>query len=300
MTRVEGPTATSSELSRWCLRIGVACSLLALAACSSSRTQTTATSTTAGPTTTAAGDAPTTIGGATTIATTMPATSLATTTVPEGGFGEPVPLDDEPSAWIGGSQEGDPEVLGAPDSCAPFFDAIAGGPYTVQQCGIWNALGGDRVWTLTKGSTDRFFAIVWQQIAANDWVPALRALEPAADTWLDVTILTDNIDGGPNDELVMGTRYEGTGGYLDLSIVDIRSGNPRVVAVSNGVHQGIALLRFETGVEFWTAVYADADPECCPSTFQRYTMFATDLGDWLVVPGASLPAGDPGIPASEF
>lgn len=280
--------------------------LIVATACSSGRLDTTGTTTTTasdGTETTVAGDATTTV--APDVATTVlgAPTSVATPTTeggPEGGFGEPVPAADSPTAWVAGAQEGDPEVTATPGTCDPFYEAIAGGPYTVQRCGIWNAIGGQRMWTVTKGATGRFFAIIWQQSAPNNWVPRMRALEEAAGVWDNFTVVTGNIDTGANDELVSGARIAGTGGYLDLAVVDIRSGNPRVMAVSNGISKGSAVLRAGDGVEFWVGIYADADPGCCPSTFQRFTMFATDLGDWLVVPGATLAAGDPGIPVSAF
>lgn len=281
----------------------VLCAVLVLAACSSDRLKSTGTSTTvAGATTTAVGDATTTSSGVATSVVDATTTVAPPTTAggPEGGYGEPVPAADSPTAWVAGAQEGDPEVTAPAGTCAPFYDAIAGGPYTVSECGVWNAIGGQRMWTVTKGSTGRFFAIIWQQTAPNNWVPRMRALEEAAGVWDDFTIRTGNIDSGSNDELVSGARIAGTGGYLDLAVVDIRSGNPRVMAVSNGIPKGSAVLRASTGVEYWTGIYAPADPGCCPSSFQRFTIFATDGGDWLVVPGATLAAGDPGIPVSEF
>ncbi|MEQ1873325.1 MAG: hypothetical protein ABL953_06320 [Ilumatobacteraceae bacterium] len=288
-------------------RIGYLLSfVLVVAACSSDRTDTTGASTTSatdGTETTLAGDASTTV--ATDVATTVlgaTTTAAPPTTVggPEGGFGEPVPAPHSPTAWVAGAEEGDPEVTATPGTCEPFYEAIAGGPYSVQRCGIWNAVGGQRMWTVTKGATGRFFAIIWQQSAPNNWVPRLRALEEAEGVWDNFIILTGNIDSGANDELVSGARLAGSGGYLDLAVVDIRSGNPRVMAVANGIESGTAVLRASVGVEYWTAIYADADPLCCPSSFQRSTMFATGGGDWLIAPGATLATGDPAIPVSEF
>ncbi len=278
---------------------------IGVAACSSEATKT--SSTTTSITTDGASSVASSVatGGSTSDVTTTvpgaPATVETASTIasPEGGVGEPLPADVSPSAWIAGAQEGDPEVTAAPGSCEPFYEAIAGGPYAVQRCGLWNAIGGQRMWTVTKGTTGRFFAIIWQQIAPNNWVPMLRASEDAEGLWSDFMIRTGNIDSGPNDELVSGVRIAGTGGYLDLSVVDIRAGNPRVMAVYNGITKGTAVLRPSDGVEFWVGLYADADPGCCPSTFQRYTIFSAGAS-WLVVPGPTLPVGDPTIALSEF
>lgn len=141
--------------------------------------------------------------------------------------------------------------------------------------------------------------MIWQPTAPNNWVPVLRALEGAPGLWSDIVIRTGNIDSGPNDELVSGVRVVGTGGYLSVSVVDIRSSKPRVMAVYNDVPKGIAVLRSNSGVELWSGTYLPADAVCCPSSFQKIRITASG-GNWSVTPGSSLPTGDPGIPASEF
>ncbi len=275
----------------------LACVVLVVAGCSSGATKS------SGSGTTLPGDTTTSVGVAATSAseTTAPATTFVapTTTHPEGGFGEPFPAATAPSAWVAGTQEGDPEVSAEPGVCAPFYDAIAGGAYTVQECGIWNAIGGQRMWTVTRGSTGRFFAIIWQQSAPNTWVPMMRSQEEAAGVWDAFTIVTGNIDSGANDELVSGIRVAGSGGYLSIDIVDIRSGNPRTMAVYNELAHGIAVLAPSVGVQVFVAQYGAADPDCCPSAYQRLTIYSAG-GAWLVVPGPVLAIGDPGIPVSAF
>ena len=277
---------------------GLVCVVLVAAGCSSSATKSTGTTTapqSGDTTTTAASDAPTTLPADT---TTIDTTTIATTTT-IAGEGAQVPVETGPSAWVAGAQEGDPEVSAAAGDCAPFYDAIAGGPYTVQQCGIWNALGGQRMWTVTKGASGLFFAIVWQQSAPNNWVPLLRSLEALAGVWDSVTIVTGNIDSGANDELVSGIRVAGSGGYLSIDIVDIRSGNPRTMAVYNELAQGVAALLPSNGVELWEAQYGPTDPECCPSNYLRHHLTATG-GNWFVSAGPTVPTGDPAIPLSAF
>lgn len=263
---------------------------------SSSGSTTAATTTTGDVATTVATDAPTTSLSAPT--TADPATTTTpTTTSPT--LVAPAPAPDSPTAWVDGAEEGDPEVTAAPGVCEPFYDAIAGGPYSVQRCGLWNAIGGQRMWTVTKGATGRFFAIVWQQSAPNNWVPMLRAVEDAPGVWSDFTIRTGNIDSGSNDELVSAARIAGTGDYLDIAVVDIRAGDPRVMAVRNENTKGVAVLRAGNGVEVWAGVYADGDPGCCPSTFVQ-TFVTAVVGEWFVSVGATLAAGDPAIPLTEF
>ena len=271
--------------------------LLVAVGCSSEATKSSGTPTVSAVTTLAA--AATTVASevATTPAPTVPPTVASTTTIL--GEGPQVPALTEQDEWVAGVQEGDPEVSAEPGACEPFYDAIAGGPYTAQRCGIWDALGGQRMWTVTLGATGRHFAIIWQQTAPNTWVPAMRVLEAAAGVWSELTIVTGNIDSGENDELVAGFRLAGSGGYLNVAVIDIRSGAPRTMAVYNELAQGIAALLPGNGVELWEAQYADGEPECCPGMFLRHHLTAT-AGVWFVSAGPALSAGDPAIPASQF
>ncbi len=271
----------------------LAVSVLSIAGCSSDATTSTG-STITGATTATTGAVATTV---TEVPTTPAPTVAPTSTIP--GEGPQAAAETGPSAWIEGAQEGDPEVATTPGMCEPLYDAIAGGPYTVQRCGIWNAVGGQRMWTVTKGASGLFFAVVWQQSAPNNWVPVLRALEAVAGVWDDFTVTTGNIDSGANDELVSGIRVAGSGGFLSIDIVDIRSGNPHTLAVYNEAAQGIAALLPNNGVVIWQALYGITDPECCPSTYLRHHLTATD-GDWFVSDGPIVATGDPSIPTSSF
>lgn len=299
-------------------------SVLAVASCSTERSAAPASttapaSTEAGSSTSTTGSAPTTsvdpstsIDGAT--GSTVPGGTAPTSTTPPaptttagggGGGGDDGPAGPpaatSPSWFTAGAEEGDPEVSAAAGACAPFYDAIGAGSYSVQRCGVWNAVGGQRMWTLTKGASanSRFFVIVWQQSAPNVWRPVLRAVEEAAGQWADATVRTGNIDSGANDELVVGFRTAGTGGYLDMEIVDIRSGSPRVVAVFPGAAKGAAVLVPGGGVDVWSAVYGTGEPVCCPSGFQQYQILPSP-GGWIVVEGVGATTGDAVIPSSQF
>ena len=165
-------------------------------------------------------------------------------------------------------------------------------------CGEWNAVGGRRVWTVTKGATDRFFAVVWQETAPFQWVPRLRLLEPAAGTWATVVLKAADIDGGPNEELVSGIRFEGSGRYLDIDVIDAIGGNPSVVAHVPGADRGIAFTEANLGVWIYTAVFDAAEPNCCPSRYSQY-LLSSDAGDWILSEGAPGVPTDM-VPASDF
>ncbi len=273
--------------------------LVAISGCSSGATKSTGT-TTATATTSADGTATTVAGTATTVAssaTTAPATTVAAPTSTIQGDLEPA--KNIPTGWVAGAQAGDPEVLTAAGNCQPFYDALASGPYTQSRCGVWTANDGDRTWTVTRGASGFLIAIIWQQIAANDWVPVLRAPETTAGQWSDITIITGNTDTGPGDELVAGTRIAGASGKLAISLIDVRSGSPSVVAVHPTGNHGVAVLRVGAGVEVWSAVEGADIPKCCPTMFTQSFLVFID-GKWYVATRGTVPTGDPAIPDSDF
>lgn len=252
-------------------------------------TTATTTSTTIAPTTT---DAPTTsTSTSTTTTTAAPTTTTTTTTTPPASATDP-----SASAWIAGVEEGDPEVTSDGVNCIGFYEAMGATSYSA--CGEWNAVGGRRIWTVTKGASDRFFAIVWQETASFQWVPRLRLLEPSPGTWSSVTLKAADIDGGPNEELVSGIRYAGTGGYLDIDVIDAIGGFPAVVAHVPGADRGIAFTEANLGVWIYTAVSDPDEPLCCPSRYSQY-LLASDGGEWILSEGAPGVPTDM-VPAGEF
>lgn len=306
--------------------------LVVLAACSSESVEPSAPSTTATSvtmSTTSSEEATTTLAteGSSIVTSDAPTTTVpapatseaaegegASSTTEAGGFGggapttaagdglsSGVPARTTPSLFTIGSAEGDPEVSAAVGACEPFYEGIGGGTYSVARCGVWNAIGGQRVWTVTKGAvaTSRFMVIVWQQSSPGSWRPVLRATEDEIGQWADATLRTGNLDEGPNDELVAGIRMAGTGGYLNLEIIDIRRGNPLVVAVSPVGDRAVAVMVPGTGVDVWRAVYEDSDPLCCPSTYQLFVLLSSSTG-WIVDERVGVPTGDPLIPISQF
>ncbi len=229
----------------------------------------------------------------------MPATTVSPTPTTAAVAGILTPAKNIPTGWVAGAQEGDPEVLTAAGNCQAFYDAMAAGPYSQSSCGVWTANDGPRTWTVTRGAAGFLIGVIWQQIASNDWVPVLRAAETTAGQWSDITILTGNTDSGPADELISGTRIAGASGKLAMAVIDIRSGNPRVVAVHPTGNHGVAVLRPGAGIEVWSAVEGDAIPKCCPLEFTQSFLLLID-GAWFVDTRGTVPTDDPAIPVSDF
>lgn len=247
------------------------------------------TPTTGAPPTSAAPASPTTAPVAT--PTTAP-TQPPPTTSPSPA---PVPTDVTASLWIAGVEEGDPEVTSDGVNCLGFYEAT--GATTYSACGEWNAVGGRRVWTVTKGAADRFFAVIWQEISPFDWVPRLRLLEPEPNIWSAVTLRATDIDGGPNEELVSGIRYVGTGDFLDVDVIDVIGANPQVVGHVDGIDKAVAYTEDNAGVRIWDAEFGPEDPGCCPSSYTSY-LLESGVGGWVLTETtAGLTAADIPLPS---
>ncbi len=283
---------------------GVEASSTTSAGGSSSTTSTTAaiattivgsTSTSAVTSTTADGDSSTTATIAVSTTTTVVSAPTTTTT---GAPALDVSNDPTRTRWIVGPQEGDPESVGPGTDCAQFFDAMGAGTLTVADCGDWNAVGGRRVWTVSKGSSGLFFGVIWQETDGT-WTPLLRLLEAAPGSWESLTIKTVDIDGGPNDELVSGARFAGTGGYLDIDVIDIRDDLPVIVASVPDLVSATAFTEEDTGVWMWVPNFAAGDPQCCPSSVSQF-LLSSSSGIWDVSRGVQGVAMDEIPRPSEF
>jgi hypothetical protein len=233
--------------------------------------------TTSSPETTAP-PPPETSGPETTVApetTAAPATTLP----PSSTLTDPTQ-----TMWIAGTEEGDPEAVSDGTNCLPFYEAFGVGTLSYAACGPWNSSDGTYVWTVVKGVSGRFFAVVWQPIDTFDWIPKLRLLEPAAGTWDSVIIKAADIDSGPNEELVSGIRLSGSGGHLALDVIDINSGDPAVVAALPALESATAFTEDSLGVWIWLPNFEPGDPLCCPSSWSQFLLSRVGPS-WIVSEG---------------
>ncbi len=100
-----------------------------------------------------------------------------------------------------------------------------------------------------------------------------------------------DLDGLPGQELVVGFRNIGTGGFLQLEVI----GAAGTVVASDTVDQGRAIVAAGV-IDTWAAQYGPSDPNCCPGTYvEQQIVF--DAGSFRLVTGrprvraASAPAG---------
>lgn len=256
--------------------------------------------TTSAPTSAPATPAPTTVPA--TPPPTPPPTSPATTPAPTGPpvtTVPPVVAAPDGTEWLLGPQAGDPQVTAPAADCEPFFAATTGGPYTVSECGTWNAIGGVRVWSVVRGASNVLIAVVWQAAEPDVWAPRARLFEPEVGLWSGVTIRTANVDAGPNDELLSGIRINGTGGYLTLDLLDIRASDPAVVARVPDIPKGVATIRAGSGIEIWGALFEPDDAGCCPSGYAQRLLTA-GAGGWVLEEGMVADAATAPLPPTDF
>ena len=102
-------------------------------------------------------------------------------------------------------------------------------------------------------------------------------------------MLAADIDSGPNEELVSGIRLAGSGGFLILDVIDIRSGAPIAVATTPELDSAIAFPSASTGVFFHTPQRLEGEPLCCPTLWDQF-LLASGPGGWSISEGwAGLP-----------
>jgi hypothetical protein len=122
--------------------------------------------------------------------------------------------------------------------------------------------------------------------------PALVVDPGSRSEYASAIVEAANLDDDPIDELVVGLRNAGTGGLLQLDVVD---GEGSVVAHVT-LDRGRAALDGPV-LRTWAALYLPDDPNCCPSRFQQAVVQA-DAGVWSSVAEQELSAEE--VPAGEF
>ena len=233
-----------------------------------------------------------------------PATDPAPVTDPPGPSGDTAAADPSKSWWFVGTEEGDPEATSDGANCLDLYESQGAGTLSYSRCGPWESFNGSYMWTVIKGASDRFQAVVWQQTADPfTWVPKMKLVEPGDDSgsvpsgWSSVTIITADVDSGPAEELLAGVTLDGTGAFLFFDVIDIRSGNPQPIATVHDLDRGRALPDDSVGVAFYTPIVLAGEPNCCPTTWDQFLLTITS-GGWAVVdvatsvPTAAVPANE--------
>lgn len=275
----------------------VATTIIAATTTTTSTTSTTTTSTTT-PTTTSVPETTTTT--STTSTTTTTSTTSTTTTVPPTTTtlvvlpGAGTPIDPGRSAFVG-APAGIPAVTFDGTDCRPLFDAIV--LVADQACGPWISAIGPLTWT--RGTTDDGVRALQTWYPSGDsWVPGVRLVEPAPGAWAALTVVTENIDADPEQELVVGTRGATPTAHLAIDVLDIKHDVPRVVAHVGDLTAARAVVDPGSGVNIFVAQFLATDELCCPTAYSQYGLGRDDAG-WRLYEGPARIAADV-TPASQF
>lgn len=306
MTRTESNSMTHTR-SRTCSLAVLAGVLLLTAGCSDSQQisgsgsttpastvdsgSTTTSSVAEGTTTTAAPE--TTLAPTTVPVTAPPATPAPTAAPPPPppsgltALGAPTNLQYNPS----------PSVV-LPDSFA--CDSPANIPGWIEQdCQYQPSYLDGIVAIVARRADDQSFGVFVLHHEEGNLVSIYEAIEPGAGTWGTVKVVVGDFNADDGAEVWVGYRSTGSGGYLDVDVLD-----PRPDHFFLGGLQGISHGQVDVhpgGATVVTAVYVGDDANCCPSQFLvQEISFAGATNDWRINNGTTYPAASTPPITSDF
>lgn len=277
----------------------VVATALAAAGCSSSKGVTGA-STTSVPT---ASSAPT--------ATSTPAESLPPTTAVATTAPTPAPTAPAPTPAPGGSG-GSGAVLPAATNLQATpgggvtlpgtFSCGAGDPgipgWTVADCQEMPSYADGVTTLVLRRNDDGRFGVVVLFSSGGSLVQRFRAEEEGPGVWNDVVVQLGDFNGDDGAEVWIGYRYDGSGGYLDLDVLDPRPDGSFLLGGLQSLDHGVADMH-PGGATVQQAVYAASDPGCCPSSVrQREISFSG--GQWRVTAGSDYPSASAPVISGDF
>lgn len=218
-----------------------------------------------------------------------PATTAATPTTAGGGgggvrLGQPTNL-----------QAASSPVVSLPSGyiCDGSDPGIPG--WVVEDCQQMPSYNAGVTTLVARSAGDGSFAVfvLFQEEGALR--STFEAYEPGAGTWESVTVQLGDYHFDDGAEIWVGYRYAGTGGFLDLDVIDPQPEGPDFPATRDfflGGLQGLDGGQVDLhpgGATVLTSVYAGSDPNCCPSSFLvREISWAAN--EWRVDAGTTFPA----------
>lgn len=122
------------------------------------------------------------------------------------------------------------------------------------------------------------------------WVENYRTTEEYDSELTAVDLYIGDYAGIGRSAVFIGYRIDGSGSYLDFDIVQSEAGGFDVRGIRGIDHGNVGLPTDEPGVVI-SAVYADADPNCCPTSMLYQDLAYVD-GAWSVTAGTLYPTAD--------
>ncbi|HAP77861.1 MAG TPA: hypothetical protein DCR14_17485, partial [Acidimicrobiaceae bacterium] len=187
--------------------------------------------------------------------------------------------------------------------CDGTDPAIPG--WTVVDCQQMPSFQAGVTTLVARRVDDGRFGVFVLFLDGGNLVSLYEAQEPAPDTWMSVTVVLGDFHFDDAAEVWVGYRYAGTGQYLDLDVLDPRPEGPDFPATRDiflgglqGLDHGQVDMR-PGGATVLTPVYADSDPNCCPSSF-RVREISWASGNWRINAGTTYPAASAPSVVSDF
>lgn len=128
----------------------------------------------------------------------------------------------------------------------------------------------------------------------NGWVEQLHASDPDGASLAAIRVVERDLTGDGKPELVVGYRYQGSGGDLGTDVVVNDDGVPVVAAHPDDAVHGSVVFRGRDLIQYM-ADPGPGDSNCCPSKFKRRTIAYED-GEFRVVQVSVVGPGE--VPAS--
>ncbi len=122
----------------------------------------------------------------------------------------------------------------------------------------------------------------------GNWVQSYWAEEAGPGIWSSVTVVLGDFHFDDGAEVWVGYRYDGSGGYLDIDVLDALPDGSFFLGGLQGLDHGQVDVR-PGGATVVTALYADGEPNCCPGNFLvREVTFASS--QWQIGGGTTYAA----------
>ncbi|MEQ1872757.1 MAG: hypothetical protein ABL953_03435 [Ilumatobacteraceae bacterium] len=235
-------------------------------------------------TTTASGSTTTVV--PTTVAPTVTTAPTDSTVAPETTVAAVPPTLGPPPFLLGTPLGAPTNLIATPGGGITLFDYTCSGfdpgipGWHLEDCQIMPSYSdGVQVLVLRRNDDGRFGVAVLFRSGIN-WVQRYFAEEPDAGVWSDVTVVLGDMHFDDGAEVWVGYRYAGSGGYLDIDVLDPLPDGVFFLGGLQGLDHGSVELH-PGGATVVTAVYADGEPNCCPGHFLvRDVTF--DSGQWEI------------------
>lgn len=172
------------------------------------------------------------------------------------------------------------------DACPGYDPGIPG--WTVQDCQYMPSYSNGVQVLVLRRNDDGRFAVAALFLSGGNWVQRYWAEEAMPGIWSSVTVMVGDFHFDDGAEVWVGYRYDGSGGYLDIDVLDARPDGSFFLGGLQGLDHGQVRLH-PGGASVVTAVYADSEPNCCPGHFLvREVTFAS--GQWQINGGTTYAA----------